>query len=59
MAYSTKLPVQWQRKPTVMFFLTTGEDKKVNVWAIGKPTAVLVGFNLALDYHARATLTQT
>jgi hypothetical protein len=45
----TNLPVQWQHKPTVMFFLTTGEDKKVNVWAIGKPTAVLVGFALAID----------
>ena len=41
-----------------MLFLTIGEDKKVNVWAIGKPTAVLVRCTLALAYNARATLTR-
>lgn len=31
--------------------VTGGEDKKVNVWAIGKSTAVLVSFFHALRYR--------
>jgi len=52
----TNLFVQWQHVFTLMFVLTTGEDKKVNVWAIGKSTAVLVRFAHAINIWSRPEL---